>query len=158
WDGTRWSKWSNRLPGDLHAIWGRSRDDVWINGCADNFHHWNGVAWITAPNPVPAAYAGGCPALWGASARDVSAIREDQFLRGDGAKWRFEANPLKGDPPLAPNGHLSALWSASAGGDLWAVGWEDGGTGFDGWPLVLRRRAGHWTKLPAPRAEGQLQG
>jgi hypothetical protein len=159
WDGARWSKLSERLAGDLHAVWGRSRDDVWISGCADNFHHWNGVAWSPVPSPVPTGDAGICPALWGASAIDVSAIGQDQFLRWDGTEWRYEPNPLKGgDTPLAPNGHVTALWSATAGGDLWAVGWEEGGIGFDGWPLVLRRHAGHWTKSPAPRTEGQLRG
>jgi hypothetical protein len=152
WDGARWSKWSERLTGDLHAVWGGSRDDVWVNGCADHFHHWNGVAWSPADNPVPASYAGVCPALWGTSANDVSAIGQDLFLRWNGAAWKNEPNPLKGDQALAPNGHVAALWSATAGGDLWAVGSEDG------WPLALRRHANHWTKLPTPRTAGELSG
>ena len=151
WNGVRWSKWSEQLAGDLHAVWGRSRDDVWINGCANNFHHWNGAAWSSVPNPVPASYAGVCPALWGASAIDVSAIGFAGFLRWNGAAWRYELNPLK-DPPLAPNGRVAALWSATASSDLWAVGEEEGG------PLVVRRHAGRWTKLRTPRTNGALLG
>jgi hypothetical protein len=151
WDGGQWSRWSERLAGNFHAVWGRARDDVWINGCANHFYHWNGTTLSRAPNPVPADYAGVCLGLGGTSAADVSAIGEDLFLRWSGAAWRSEPSPLKGARPLAGGVRIAALWSAPTEGDLWAVGDEGG------YPLVLRRRAGRWTKLPTPRTAGYLR-
>ena len=51
---------------------------------------------------------------------------------------------------------MTALWSAPSNGDLWAVGSEKAGPGFDGFPFVLRRSAGAWSKLPTPQTEGYL--
>jgi hypothetical protein len=147
WDGARWSE--QRLGGDLRSIWGRSRDDVWINGCGKSFFHWNGAAWSRVPTAVPAGHVGVCPVLWGASATDVSAFDQYYFLRWNGTAWSYAPFPFKDQVSLGPGARISALWSAPASGDLWAVG-------TDGWPLVLRRHAGRWTKLPTPQIEGHL--
>ncbi len=148
WDGSKWSRW--RLAGDLRAVWGSARDDVWINGCANNFYHWNGAIWNRSPNPIPADYVGACLTLGGTSAADVSAIDTYRFLHWNGTDWKSEPSPVKGRHSLAPGGRIWAFWSAPGGGDLWAVG-EEGG------PLVLRRHAGRWTKLPTPRLAGHLR-
>ena len=154
WDGVKWD--GQRGPGDLQAVWGRARDDVWINGCANNFFHWNGTSWNRAPNPIPADYAGVCLKLWGTSATDVSAIGYDRFLRWNGVTWRNDINPIKGADPIAPGARMSALGGAPGSGDLWAVGEEGARVQFDGAPVVLRRRAGRWTRLPAPGTQGSL--
>ena len=146
WDGGRWSE--RRLSGDFHAIWGRSSDDVWINGCANNFYHWNGATWSRAPNPISADHVGVCLALGGTSATDVLAIRDARFLQWTGVAWQYAPNPLRAADPSARDVRISAFWSAPTSGDLWAVGQEGG------LPLVLRRRAGRWTKLPTPPTEG----
>ena len=148
WDGGKWSRW--RLAGNLRAVWGRARDDVWINGCANNFYHWNGATWSRVASPIPADYVGVCLALGGTSPADISAIGEDRFLHWTGAAWTYEPSPLKGDRALAAAGRIAALRSAQAGGDLWAVGQEGG------YPLVLRRHADRWVKLPTPRIVGHL--
>jgi hypothetical protein len=154
WDGSRWSE--QRLAGNLVSIWGGARNDVWINGCGDRFYHWNGTAWSRVRSPIPAEYAGVCPVLWGASANDVSAFDQRYLLRWNGAAWRKEGLPFDDQVPGVNGASVSALWSAPSNGDLWAIGAEKVGPGFDGYPLVLRRGAGHWDKLPTPQAEGYL--
>ena len=166
WDGARWSE--QRLPGNFRAIWGRGRDDVWINGCGDFFYHWDGATWRHVPSSVPPSHMGVCAALWGASATDVSAIGYDASLRWDGAAWKKQLDPtepvagswrydkLRAGIGYVDNARIFALWGAHSGGDLWAVGQEDIRAGFDGWPLVLRRRDGRWSKLPTPQTEGTL--
>jgi hypothetical protein len=170
WDGARWNE--QRLAGDFHAIFGRRRDDIWLNGCASNFYHWGGVAWSRVRNPVDPSHWGICPSLWGAAANDISAIGYDRFLRWDGVAWKEELGPLEGaagiwhyekwrasaEVPLARDAWISALWGTASGDELWAVGREQARAGFDGWPLVLRRRDGRWAKLPAPQTEGHLWG
>jgi hypothetical protein len=154
WDGGRWSE--QRLAGDFHAIWGRARDDVWINGCADKLYHWNGAAWNHVPNPIPRDNPGVCFALSGASATDVQAIGGDRFMRWNGVAWTDEHSPLDGEVPVGRSPRITALWRAPPSGDLWAVGAEDVDVGFDGWPVVLCRTGGFWSKLPTPRIEGYL--
>jgi hypothetical protein len=154
WDGGRWSE--QHLTGDLRFIWGRSGNDVWINDCADGSYHWNGSVWNRVRGELPHALKGSCLVLGGASATDVVALARHTLVHWNGAAWVHERTADGDQVPLKVGASISALWSVPSSGDLWAVGAEGVGPGFDGWPLILRRSAGAWSQFPTPRTEGAV--
>ena len=96
---------------DLWAIWGASRDDVWVAGYANRVHRWDGTEWTEASNPHSGT-PGAVMALWGSSPDDVYAAGH-YVLHFDGVDWTDTG--LTGVDLRSVHG---------AGGEVWTVGWR----------------------------------
>jgi hypothetical protein len=96
-------------PTDLAAIWGTSRDDLWLGDTSNGqVHRWNGTRWSTTITQTVQVTD-----LWGSSTTDVLAAGIFGFSRWSGAAWTEITDPVVTKPV--------GLWGFSAD-DVWAVG------------------------------------
>lgn len=89
WDGLRWS--AVQL-GEIHAIWGSSKDDVWAVGRSALFLHYDGKDWspVHAPVGAPIDFT----AVTGSSPTDVWAVGWGKtVVHFDGNAWTQVAMP-----------------------------------------------------------------
>jgi hypothetical protein len=112
WDGTAWSivDFAGAIaPTDLAAIWGTSRDDLWLGDTSNGrVFRWNGTRWTTMITQTVEVTD-----LWGSSGTDVFAAGIFGFARWNGATWT-EINDTAVEKPVG-------LWGFGAN-DVWAVG------------------------------------
>ncbi len=156
------------------AVWGSSKDDVWIVGTQGAILHWNGTSFTTTPsgtkNALFAVSGTGPNDVWAVGSRET-VLHSKGFANG-AASWA--AGPavapmlVKYGAPANEN-LLFALW-ARAGGEVWTAGepypvllddstnpinanfWRRGGFGDEPWTwdviadaLVVR---GFWAAAP----------
>jgi hypothetical protein len=112
WDGSAWSvvDFGGAIsPTDLQAIWGTSRDDLWLGDSLNGqVHRWNGTKWTTTITQTVAVND-----LWGSSDTDVLAGGTFGLSHWTGASWA--------DIGGATAMQASGLWGFSPT-DAWAVG------------------------------------
>jgi hypothetical protein len=113
WDGAAWSlvDFGGAIsPTDLQAIWGTSRDDLWLGDTLNGaVHHFDGTAWRTTITQTVEVSD-----LWGAGAGGpVYAVGTFGLSRFGGGAWTSIAD---GTVMQA-----SGLWGF-ADDDVWAVG------------------------------------
>lgn len=138
WNGTDWQVTFDRMAGDLGAVWGRSRDDVYVVGSGNEpdgdyasvILHWNGYEWREgyACNPEGTRYASGgfstrAIDVWGTAEGSVWAtghcyagfIPDGYVARGNGIMWS-DVTGIPSDPDI---GHPTDTIFASSDADVW---------------------------------------
>ncbi len=163
WDGTQWAEWMTSPIQSVFAIWGTSRNDIWLVG--SGAAHWDGSRFTVATwtNLVNAIAGSASDDVWVTNTYSAGSL-----LHFDGATWTQIDTPAGpgavasggrgkvwicgtnlGDPARVPmlwDGHAWstpnpemtdcwALWSPIAG-DLWAAGGE----------VIFHYVAGAWQK------------
>jgi hypothetical protein len=112
WDGAAWSvvDFGGAIdPTDLQAIWGTSRDDLWLGDSLNGqVHRWNGTKWTTTITQTVEVND-----LWGSSDANVLAVGTFGLSLWSGTSW---ASIGGGKATQA-----SGVWGFSAT-DAWAVG------------------------------------
>lgn len=94
----------------LYAIWGSSRDDVWIVGDHGMMLHGDGITWQQQPAVTNRALRG----VWGTGSRNVWAVGESgTILHYGSGGWT--------QTPQMTKAWLNGIWGASER-DVWAVG------------------------------------
>ena len=90
WNGLSWSATQFDGSRTLHAVWGSSKDDVWVVGENETLLHFDGKSW----SPIQLMVGGTeFNSVFGTSARDVWVVGANKFIMHfDGAVWtRMEA-------------------------------------------------------------------
>jgi len=156
------------------AVWGSSKDDIWIVGSQGSILHWDGATFTATPsgtkNALFAVTGTGPTDVWAVGSRET--VLHSTGLANGAAAWEMGPSVA---PVYAPYGApsnenlLLALW-ARAGGEVWAAGepypvlpdegtrpvdmnfWRRGGWSDDPWTsdvvasrLVIR---GFWAAAP----------
>jgi len=108
------------------AVWGSSKDDVWIVGTQGTIVHWDGASFTATPSGTKNALF----AVTGTSATDVWAVGSRETVLHSTGFANGDA-PWAAGPAVAPTvvrygtpaneNLLFALW-ARAGGEVWAAG------------------------------------
>jgi len=116
WDGAAWTvvDFGGAVsPTDLQAIWGTSRNDLWLGDSINGqVHRWNGTAWTTTITQTVEVTD-----LWGGSTAGSGA---EVFASGifGMSRWTGGGWTNAGDASID---HAAGLWGFSAS-DVWAVG------------------------------------
>jgi hypothetical protein len=129
YDGTAWQTASHILSTSdvqLKAVWGRSKNDVWVAGSSGMTEHWDGSKWSAASSPASmVSIIGGFadyPKVW-------AATEGGTILSWDGSQW-YTSLTLEKSP-------LSALHGCSKN-EIWAA------NGTRGAPLLHRFDGRDW--------------
>ena len=149
WDGSAWSIVTGASSGgELYGVSAGGPDDVWAVGelvsgrhSTPLIEHWNGSAWSVVPSPrgrLPftslssvSAVAPGDAWAVGATYDKLTVTFRTFTVHWNGSRWAAVGSPN----PSREYDDLQGV-TASAGGDVWAVGAHDIDT------LVLRATAG----------------
>jgi hypothetical protein len=173
WDGSSWTAvpTPNRPGGgnDFNAVAAIAPDDVWAVGSSDNANHgttrtlaehWDGSAWTIvrtkndstafgAANVFTSVVAIGPTKVWagGYAIIDGGGGIEMLFERWNGTRWHKVPSPT-------PPGSFQFVTGMSvvSGRDIWAVGYDAGGS-------ASRNVSAHWdgtawTLVPTPNIAG----
>jgi hypothetical protein len=178
WTGTTWAAVATPTPvancqdgnpqwtgNRLKAVAGVSATDVWAVGhtCYANktlVEHWNGTTWSIVPSPsfatggdgifntlngVAAVAAGNVWAVGSHTASNGAYLT--LIERWNGIKWSVVPSPN-------PNGTVNILNAAAATGanDIWAVGYQNVGSGSQ--PLFEHWNGSAWSVVPGPARPG----
>jgi hypothetical protein len=112
WDGAAWSTvdFGGAIdPTGLQAIWGTSRNDLWLGDSLNGrVHRWNGTTWTTTITQTVEVTD-----LWGSSSSDVYASGIFGMSRWNGGAWTEISDTAVEQ--------AEAMWGFGAN-DVWAVG------------------------------------
>ena len=164
WDGTSWVQvptpftWS---ASTLAAVSATALDDVWAVGTSNSSFlirplilHWDGTIWteVSSPNPGWETWLTGVAAVGPNNAWAVGTYyssNADRFYRTlilhwDGTAWSIVPSPNPG----FQNDGLYAVTALGAN-NVWAVGYQVGGTGYAG-TLAVHWDGSTWSAVPSP--------
>lgn len=129
WDGVGWKATQFDGTRALRAVWGTSKEDVWVVGAGETLQHFDGKRW----SPIQLMVGGTeFSSVFGTSARDVWVVGANKFVvHFDGASWtRME---------------VTSTW------DVFRSGW---GSADEVWVLgdttLNHFDLGSWSSLPRP--------
>lgn len=147
WNGSSWSVIPNLPQGVLYGAAAVSASDVWAVGSGGNgvlIEHWNGKQWSTVTSPAPAAHtypllqsvaAHGAADVWAVgSAYGASGGMQVAVLHWDGHAW----SAVQVAAPGVADNSLYGV-TATASGELWAVGEYDDCTGCGATQALIER-------------------
>jgi hypothetical protein len=164
WNGTTWVQ----VPpppgtgnGSLEAVTALAPNDAWAVGIrysSFNIHtftiHWDGSAWIEVSSPSP-GWEAWLVSVTAVATNDVWAVgyqyadNMNRYYRTliehwDGTTWSVVASPN-------PGFQNDWLFDVAALGptDVWAVGYQVGGTGYPG-TLAIHWNGTAWNEVPSP--------
>jgi hypothetical protein len=150
WDGTRWKQVPQPVSGydsSLSGVAVVGTSDVWAVGSQNLTQtvteHWDGLAWQLVPSPSPAGgnTQNGLQGIAVLARGDVWAVgatlsggaqRTTLTEHWDGRSWTLVPSPNPGSRQDA----LTAFAGTAADQPLWAVGYQDHGSGEQA--LILR--------------------
>ena len=152
----------NDIQSVLHAVSGKSANDVWAIGSSHNgklpsrtlIEHWDGVQWRIIPSPSPDTQFNELRAVAALSANNVWAVGyrggtksetpiETFILHWDGSRWSQVPSPN-----LAGGANQLFGITAISADDIWAVGTAAGA------PLAMRWNGIAWSVVPVQRNGG----
>jgi hypothetical protein len=108
------------------AVWGSSKDDVWMVGTQGAIVHWNGASFTTTPsgtkNALFAVTGTGPADVWAVGSRET-VLHSTGFANG-AATWAAGPSvaPMYAPYGAPSNENLLLALSARAGGEVWTAG------------------------------------
>ncbi len=162
WNGTSWVQVPTPVTGSaiLNAISAVAPNDIWAVGhVSPNFQstnltmHWNGSAWsvVSSPSAGYESFLTGVAAVAANNAWAVGYQYDDNLdrfyhtviLQWNGTTWTNVPSPNPG----FQNDVLNAVTALGAN-DVWAVGYQVGGTSYAG-TLTVHWDGSAWTTVPS---------
>jgi hypothetical protein len=125
-----WGELEGRGHGDHYAVWGASKDDIFIGSS-----YFNGREWIDTSFGLDydTIYA-----LWGLTPHDVYAVGRHKALYYDGNDWATTGE--------WPDYRLLDVWGFSKN-DVYVVGCKEGRYASCGGSLLLHYNGTEWTEI-----------
>jgi hypothetical protein len=127
-------------------------NDAWLVGTLNSTaltRHWDGVNWITVPNP--ATDPSGLVAVTAGSSSDVWAVGAEVgsplFMHWDGIEWTTVPDPI---PPVGATGVSMFGVSATSTGEAWAVGYYYNNVDYYSRTLAFQWKGSMWSHVPTP--------
>lgn len=166
WNGTSWTmvaspNGTGSSDSSLSAVTAVSPNDVWAVGTFQDANgtyrslaeHWDGTAWaiVASPNPTDPSFPNTfLRSIVAVSSSDVWAVGYAESAPMTSAHpviehWNGSAWALVAVPTDTSYEYLASV-SAVASNDVWAVGWDNGGTTS----LTMHWNGTQWSIVPSP--------
>lgn len=157
WDGSSWSVVpspnSDPYYDGLYSVDIVSANEAYAVGYGSNntlIERWDGNAWSIVPFSTPGTLLSvkvvSASDIWAVGSNYANGASQPLTVHYDGTSWSVVTAP---GPPSGTSYYLQGV-DASAGNDVWAVGYSYNTTNYYDTALIMHWNGTIWTIVPAP--------